>query len=147
MYTYIHPYIPTYLLHTYVDTYIHTYLPTYLHTYIPTYLHTYIPTYLPMYVRTYLHTYIPTYLPTYLVRTYLHTDLQYLYTLYLYMHYIYPPQNRAWHTTLHDGIKPWDPKVGGPQGSGNGTCVKMVRFYRKHDEKPIKINEKPMINP
>ena len=42
----VHIYLPTYLLPTYLPTYLYTYIPIYLYTYIPIYLYTYIPIYL-----------------------------------------------------------------------------------------------------
>ena len=57
--TYLHTYLPTYLLPTYLSnlpTYLFTYLPANLPTYLPLNLFTYQPTYLP----TYLFTYLPT---------------------------------------------------------------------------------------
>ena len=74
--SYIHTYIHTYRhahthIHTYMQGFVHVYmiynyrptctylLPTYLYTYIPTYLHSYIPTQLHPYIPAYVHTYIP----------------------------------------------------------------------------------------
>ena len=61
IHTYLHTYLPTYL-RTYIHTYHYITLPyiPYIHTYI---IHTYILTYI--YRHTHIHTYIPAYIPTY----------------------------------------------------------------------------------
>ena len=65
--TYLHFYMSTYLqiyMYTqiYISTCLHLYISTYLHIYISTYLHIYISTCLHIYISAYLHIYISTYL-------------------------------------------------------------------------------------
>ncbi len=65
--TYLHFYMSTYLhiyisSQIYISTCLHLYISTYLHINISTYLHIYISTYLLICISTYLHIYISTYL-------------------------------------------------------------------------------------
>ena len=66
----------TYIMHTYVHTYIHSYIHTFIHSYIHTFIHSYIHTFIHSYIHTSIHSYIHTFIHSYIhtsIHSYIHT--------------------------------------------------------------------------